>query len=205
LNGAGADIRNGWSKLEFNYAGDPSTDPSTQVAGLLATSYNGGAWTGGKFQHSTADAEGTTLGWRNNPTATPIQIFGSDGITLKNTIPAYTLQIMATIAGDVDLNGTIDFSDLNYILGDYGMTGATWADGDVNYDGVVDFSDLNYVLGNYGSTLPAAVDVAGSHIDAAGLAVLHAHGLTVVPEPGTIALLAAGLLGLLAYAWRKRS
>ena len=28
--------------------------------------------------------------------------------------------------------------------------------------------------------------------------------VTVVPEPGTLALLAAGLLGLLCYAWRKR-
>jgi hypothetical protein len=27
---------------------------------------------------------------------------------------------------------------------------------------------------------------------------------TIVPEPGTLALLATGLLGLLAYAWRKR-
>lgn len=29
-------------------------------------------------------------------------------------------------------------------------------------------------------------------------------GLTYVPEPGTIVLLATGLIGLLAYAWRKR-
>jgi hypothetical protein len=28
--------------------------------------------------------------------------------------------------------------------------------------------------------------------------------LTPVPEPSTLALLAAGLAGLLAYAWRKR-
>jgi hypothetical protein len=29
-------------------------------------------------------------------------------------------------------------------------------------------------------------------------------GVTTVPEPGTLALLAGGLLGLIAYAWRKR-
>ena len=28
--------------------------------------------------------------------------------------------------------------------------------------------------------------------------------LSIIPEPGTLALLATGLLGLLAYAWRKR-
>jgi hypothetical protein len=28
--------------------------------------------------------------------------------------------------------------------------------------------------------------------------------MTPVPEPGTLALVAAALLGLLAYGWRKR-
>jgi hypothetical protein len=28
--------------------------------------------------------------------------------------------------------------------------------------------------------------------------------LVPIPEPGTLALLAGGLVGLIAYAWRKR-
>ena len=28
--------------------------------------------------------------------------------------------------------------------------------------------------------------------------------ITAIPEPGTLALLATGLIGLLCYAWRKR-
>jgi hypothetical protein len=46
--------------------------------------------------------------------------------------------------------------------------------------------------------------VYAPHMDAAGAALLAAHGINVVPEPGTLALLAAGLMGLVAYAWRKR-
>jgi hypothetical protein len=30
------------------------------------------------------------------------------------------------------------------------------------------------------------------------------HGTTFIPEPGTMVLLATGLMGLIAYAWRKR-
>ena len=55
--------------------------------------------------------------------------------------------------------------------------------GDFNNDHVVDGTDLNIVLSNYGHT--ASVTAA-------------------VPEPSTLLLAAAGLVGLLAYAWRKR-
>jgi T5SS/PEP-CTERM-associated repeat protein/autotransporter-associated beta strand protein len=203
LNLGGADVQHARSKLVFDYHLYPTTDPTTQVVGLMAASYHDGAWDTGKFRHSTASAESTSLGWRNNPTATSVDILASDGATVVNTIPPYSLMIMATLAGDADLNGVVDFSDLNIITGNYGlMTDMGWADGDFNYDGAVDFSDLNFVTGNYGEMLPAERYIL--NIDAAGLAILHAHGVTAVPEPGTIALLVSGLLALFVHASRKR-
>ena len=59
----------------------------------------------------------------------------------------------------------------------------TWAQGDFNGDGTVNGADLNTVLSNYNQS--AGVTAA-------------------VPEPSTLLLAAAGLVGLLAYAWRKR-
>ena len=58
--------------------------------------------------------------------------------------------------------------------------------GDFNNDTKVDINDLTIVLSNYGQSVGWA-----------------AGGISAVPEPGTLALLAAGLAGLLACAWRK--
>ena len=57
--------------------------------------------------------------------------------------------------------------------------------GDFQNDGKVDVNDLTIVLTNFGMTFSA--------------------GVKAVPEPSALAvLLAAGVVGLLAYAWRKR-
>ena len=58
-----------------------------------------------------------------------------------------------------------------------------WCQGDFNYDGTVNGADLNIVLSNYNQHLSVGA---------------------AVPEPSTLLLAAAGLAGLLAYAWRKR-
>jgi hypothetical protein len=89
------------------------------------------------------------------------------------------------LPGDANRDSTVDGSDLNTVLSNYNgvFTGDAWALGDFNGDETVDGSDLNTVLSNYNQ---------------------HSGVGAAVPEPSTLLLAAAGLVGLLAYGWRRR-
>ena len=87
--------------------------------------------------------------------------------------------------GDANMDGAVNGADLNIVLSNYNQTGAIWGMGDFNYDGAVNGADLNIVLSNYNQVLSVRSSAA-------------------VPEPGTLVLLATGLLSLLHFAWRKR-
>ena len=101
---------------------------------------------------------------------------------------------MAAVPGDANLNGTVDQNDFDLVIGNFGSAGG-WTQGDFNYDGVIDRNDFDLVLGE----LPVS-----SFDPAPVYQCVGAAGFSPVPEPGTLALLAAGLIGLLAYAWRKQ-
>ena len=67
--------------------------------------------------------------------------------------------------------------------------------GDFNNDGVVDVQDLALLAANYRQSYASDVVPAYSGLDAEAIELLSQAGLTVVPEPGAIVLLAgAGLL-----------
>ena len=99
-----------------------------------------------------------------------------------------SVTVESTVSGDADLNGTTNGADLTTVLSNYNKTGYSgitgWQAGDFDGNGTVNGADLTTVLSNYNQYL----DVGAA-----------------VPEPGTLLLAAAGLLGLLAYAWRKRT
>ena len=101
----------------------------------------------------------------------------------KDDAVADQVIVMATVPGDASLDGTTNGADLTTVLSNYDKTGMTWSQGDFNYDGTVNGADLTIVLSNYDQ---------------------HVNIGAAVPEPGTLLLAAAGLVGLLAYAWRRR-
>jgi autotransporter-associated beta strand protein len=91
-----------------------------------------------------------------------------------------------TYRGDANLNGQVDSVDFNALAAAYGATsGGVWKDGDFNYDDKINTLDFNYLAGNFNATpIPSALPGAtlGS----------------VVPEPGSLSLIALGIAGLVA-------
>ena len=111
------------------------------------------------------------------------------GVYNAGNLPAYiggtgNLQALYTpLGGDANADGTVNGADLTTVLSNYNKTGMNWFSGDFSGDGTTNGADLTIVLSNYNQHLSLGA---------------------AVPEPSTLLLAAAGLVGLLAYAWRKR-
>ena len=84
--------------------------------------------------------------------------------------------VLVPLAGDVNDDGFVGGVDVNRIITNWGMTGASREDGDLDGDGTVSAPDYTEIMTNWGAgTLP-----------------LEPPGAT--PEPSTLLLLAGGLL-----------
>jgi hypothetical protein len=188
---AGLDIRDG-ATLDlgneaafFDWTGTGGiTDPNNSFAFIK------GLVTGGKLVTTAGSAYG--VGVVDN-LSLPAPITSFFGATVDDT----TTLIRATLLGDTDLSGVVDFTDLLAVAQNYDPagTGKEWVNGDSNYDGIVEFQDLLVVAQNYNlSALTSAqyqqlVDVAGVEFASAFA--------SIVPEPTTLAALAGvTLLGL---------
>jgi hypothetical protein len=145
----------------------------------LRSGLGSGVWDGTSGITSSAAAAaiagGTarTIGWIDN---------GGSSFSIAFAAP-----------GDTNIDGVLDILDAaNVLAGSLYDTGAatTWSQGDFNYDGVMDILDVADFIGtglfDGGDYLPGSA----------------AAGIAAVPEPGGLALIAAG-----AVAWwiRRRT
>ncbi|MEM9415422.1 MAG: PEP-CTERM sorting domain-containing protein [Planctomycetota bacterium] len=88
-----------------------------------------------------------------------------------------TGELRVELLGDLNSDGFVGAEDLDILLANWGDSTAiyNYAGGDLSGDGLVGDADLQAVIANWGSGTP---------------------GGGIVPEPGTLALLGFGLLGL---------
>jgi hypothetical protein len=93
-----------------------------------------------------------------------------------------SIDVVRAQTGDASLDGFVNFNDLLVLAQNYGRTtGQIWTNGDFDGNGAVAFTDLLSLAQNYqGASLQSDWTLAQA----------------VVPEPTTVALLGACVLGL---------
>jgi autotransporter-associated beta strand protein len=115
---------------------------------------------------------------------------GADGAVAG--LPSGEIEIMFTLLGDANLDGTVNSEDFTPFSHNLNQNGG-WDQGDFNYDGTVnaeDFTPFSHNL-NQSAVLAASAGVLASSVQFSSIS------LTNVPEPGSmglVTLIAGGLL-----------
>jgi hypothetical protein len=163
----------GKNSLAIDYAAGNS--PFTNVKAQIVSGFNGGNWNGVGIRSSSASFSGA------HPTAVGYAEASAVGLTSGlggATTDASTVILRYTLAGDADLNQTVNSDDFTQLSNNFGSTSGIWSGGDFNYDGTVNALDFNLLASNYGAALPS---------EPTGLGAL-------VPEPGAMVMVLATAL-----------
>jgi autotransporter-associated beta strand protein len=188
-------------------------------AGLVDPGGNGAVLAASLRAASINPASGLSLGWEFTATGSPVYNIASastnDVLHLTGATPlssnltsanqvGVVFDVASLVAGNqfrggvyedvaTDFLSTVSDATYNYfVLGD---GSGTHAYNGVNY----------YTLAEYDPAMTVVVStVAETANFGSGDIGGRVMQFTLVPEPGALALLASGLFGLLAYAWRRR-
>jgi hypothetical protein len=128
---------------------------------LIASGYDGAAWTGTGLGSSTAAAIAadstlykTGLGYAEATDLFPQIPFPSNATFEGLSIDSTALLVKYTYYGDANLQGTVNLVDFGRLATNFGLSNKRWFDGDFNYDGNVGIPDFNRLATNFGHQPP---------------------------------------------------
>ncbi len=119
---------------------------------------------------------------------------GADGLVAG--LPSGEIEIMFTLLGDANLDGTVNAEDFTPFSQNLGQGGTMWDDGDFNYDGTVNSEDFTPFSANIGQTASLAAQ--------AGVLEGNSFSVANVPEPMSAGMMVVFGSGILRRR-RKRS
>jgi hypothetical protein len=142
----------GKSKVFLDYS--TGADPIGFVRNWLVNGYNGGAWNGASDAVMSTPAQtnnGYMIGYADS----------ADGIVPGQ--PVNTVELMYTLGGDLNLQGTVVFNDFALVVANYAKP-AVWDTGAITYGTTVSFNDFALTVANYGkqANLSAIAAVSAS-------------------------------------------
>ena len=197
--GARLDLTNKNMVVANTPVGGKSGSTYTGLTGLLAQSYAEGAWTGPGITSSTAGGSSllTTLAIARAGDALGV----ADGATTTwsgQTVGADDALIAYTYGGDTNLDGKLDADDYGTIDFAVLTPGASgYYNGDFNYDGVINADDYGVIDFNI---LAQDEVLISSASQPAALT-----GVSAVPEPGSLSLVALASAAFLSRRRRRRA
>jgi hypothetical protein len=172
------------------------SDPIASIAAWIASGFNGGAWNGAGINSSAAAGNSLSYGIGYADSADPNNPAG---------LASGTIEIKYTLLGDANLDGKVNGADFAILASNFnksvaGVSG--WDQGDFNYDGKINGADFALLAENFNKGASGAANAG----DLAAIETFaEANGLTAdVPEPISGAIIASGVVGMMARRKRRR-
>jgi fibronectin-binding autotransporter adhesin len=159
-----------WIKAGFNDGETPGAGPSI-ISSDIATD-------------DTASGYSYGIGYAD----------GADNLVAG--LPSGEIEIMYTLLGDANLDGTVNGEDFSQFSSNLGASPRVWDQGDFNYDGTVNGEDFASFSHNLGQTDSLAASETGTVTGP--LELSNGISLANVPEPASLGLLTLGVVGVLA-------
>ena len=194
------DVNNFYSRV-FNAAGDVlgtnpymthRGDPDEGVTVRALQLFEGGTDFATSFFDdihfeyvNTADIDAMVHAIFNDTTNEDDYDFNFDGVVDDDDTMYFVETVLQSALGDFDLDYRVDENDLLTMDANWLATNVSYADGDLNGDNVVNGMDLAILQSRYGHTFTGDTPVALTYGEALALT-------TNIPQPASIALLAAG-------------